>query len=291
MIIRAIVIDDEELARQRLHNLLRRMPGIEVVGLAGDGVEGLALIERERPDLVFLDVGQPGLSGPNVLATLPAPRSFSTIVVSALAQHAAAAFDLAAADYLLKPIESERLGIALERVREHIEARDALARIEEMRQVIAALRASAVAQAGETRERVIWVGAPGLRVAAPVAGIEWVQADGDYVRLHCGARTYLLRQSLTAFLSRLDPDRFVRTHRSAAVAVEGLKRVRRDAKQRVIVELASGAEIAVSRRYVARIMDLSQPRHAGWSPQIPGVMKAPNAGVADTPGWRLAATI
>jgi len=215
----AIIMDDEPLAVEALRGLCARSAAVDVIGHAGDGGAGLAMIERRRPDAVFLDVEMPGMDGLSVAASLGRLAVPPLIVfVTAYDHFAAQAFDLAVVDYVLKPVEAARLDRASERVAER-------------------LAIGHVPEAARTQE--LWVPSRGAMVRVDAADIVRVEAERDYVRIFAGETSYLLRGSISAIEERLDPRQFLRVHRSTIL--------RRDASAEVR-HRGAGAWVAMDRR-------------------------------------------
>lgn len=235
--LRLLIVDDEPPARARLRRLLAELPGVEVAGEAGDGVEALEAVARLKPDALLLDVQMPEVGGLDVAASLPGPGGPAVIFVTAFDRYALQAFDAAAVDYLLKPVEPERLARALARLRERRHA----ARAPAPRQLLV-----------EERGR--------LQVLA-VDTISWLQAADNYVELHAGdGRHWLLRRTLAALLADLGAG-FVRIHRSHAVALKSVAEVQASDKGDAQVLLVGGHRLACSRSHRAALVEaLQQPR-------------------------------
>lgn len=257
--LRVLIVDDEPLARRRLDILLRDVDGVEVAGVAAEGAQARRLIDDLRPDLVLLDIKMPGLSGFEVLDGVARAGDAAPIVifVTAFDRFAVEAFDRAAFDYLLKPVEPERLAQAIGRAREALARRGAAERVRELEEIVANLRGGPPEPAAYDRE--VWVQERGDRLSLPVAAIDWVAAERDYVRLHAGARSFLVRLPLGALADRLDPRQFVRVHRSSLVRIDRIVRVRRTAGRTSVV-LSTGAEVAVSRRHLAGLKAVTMER-------------------------------
>lgn len=259
--LRTLIVDDEPLARRRLDILLRERPEVEVAGVAAEGVAARRLIEELKPDLVLLDIKMPGLSGFDVLDGLPPETAPIVIFVTAFDRFALEAFDRAAFDYLLKPVEPERLAQAIARARAAKAARSAADRVRELEEVIGNLRAGA-AEPESAYDREVWVQERGDRISLAVSAIDWVAAERDYVRIHAGPKSFLVRQPLGDLEARLDPRAFVRIHRSALVRIDRIARIRR-AAGRCSVVLTTGAEAPVSRRHAAALKAATHGRPAG----------------------------
>jgi two-component system, LytTR family, response regulator len=232
---RALIVDDEALARSKLLRMLRAFPDVEVVGEASDGTAALTLAAQLRPDVIFLDVQMPGVDGFDVAASLPDDAP-AVVFVTAYDQYALRAFDAHATDYLLKPVEPERLARTVQRLRasEHGAARASIG-------VPAHLM---IAERGQTH-------------VVRCADIEWLEAADNYVTIHLPGRSLLIRRTLTALLSDLGPT-FVRTHRSAAVALDAVLTVRPQGKGDATVVLRGGAEAPCSRQYREALMQRLQ---------------------------------
>ena len=250
--LRVLIVDDEPLARRRLEILLREQPDVELVGAAADGIAARKMIAERGPDVVLLDIKMPGLTGLEVLDAL-GPEAPIVIFVTAFDRFALDAFDRAAFDYLLKPVEPARLAASLARARETLAERAAAERVGELEEILRNLRSgpSPNSAAGDF-DREIWIQERGGRTSVPVAAIDWVAAERDYVRIHTHARSFLIRQSIGALAERLDPAVFVRVHRSSLVRRDRIVRIRH-AGGRGAVILATGVEIAVSRRHMGAL--------------------------------------
>jgi DNA-binding LytR/AlgR family response regulator len=238
-----------------LEILLRDVDGAQMVGAAADGFAARQMIAALAPDVVLLDIKMPGLSGLELLESLDGGAAPIVIFVTAFDRFAIDAFDRAAFDYLLKPVEPQRLVAALDRAREALGVRAAAGRVPELEALVESLREDAKdEETGPARE--IWIQERGGRVCVPVAAIDWVAAERDYVRIHAGARSFLVRQPIGDLAARLDARLFVRVHRSSLVRAERIVRLR-NAGGRGWVVLSTGAEIPVSRRYMPALKDLT----------------------------------
>lgn len=253
--LRVLIVDDEPLARRRLEILLKDLPDLAVIGTAADGPAARMLIADLRPDVVLLDIKMPGQSGLDVLDGLPKDALGKdagpvVIFVTAFDRFAIEAFDRAAFDYLLKPVEPPRLARAIARAREALARRDAAERARELEEIVGNLRSGAPQPAQPAYDREIWVQGRNDRFSLPVAAIDWIAAERDYVRIHAGAKSFLIRQPLGALADRLDPRLFVRVHRSSLVRIDRIVRLRR-AAGRCSLLLSTGAEVQVSRRHLS----------------------------------------
>jgi two-component system LytT family response regulator len=248
--LRAIVVDDELLAREGLSADLQRL-GVEVIATCGDGYSAREAIARLGPDLLFLDVDMPEVDGFAVLEGLePENIPPATIFVTAYDQHALRAFEARALDYLLKPVAPVRLRDAVER---------AAQRVKEAR----ALRdASSSPQRADTESSAPYLTQLVVRdrdqvTIIPVSELEWVEGETYYVRLHAsGARPRLLRERMSVLESRLDPERFLRTHRSAIVRLDLVRAIRTISRYEHSVVLSTGANVPLSRDRRARLETL-----------------------------------
>jgi two-component system, LytTR family, response regulator len=255
--LRVLIVDDEPLARRRLEILLREQPAIELAGSASDGVAAARMIAERAPDVVLLDIKMPGLNGLEVLDGLGKDAPI-VIFVTAFDRFALDAFDRAAFDYLLKPVEPARLAASLTRAREALAGRAAAERAQELEEILRNLRSGPAAlQPPSAFAREIWIQERGGRISVPVAAIDWVAAERDYVRIHTGARSFLVRQSIGALAERLDPAQFIRIHRSSLVRTDRIVRIRHAAGRGAVV-LSTGAEVAVSRRHMGALKAMTR---------------------------------
>jgi two-component system LytT family response regulator len=244
----ALVVDDETLARRRLARLLRREPDVEIVGECRDGAEAVAVIEAEHPDLVFLDVQMPELDGFEVLDALDLARPPVVVFVTAYDQYALRAFDANALDYLLKPFEDERFQETLRRAREYLEGQRT--RGDQATRLRALVEARRAERPFLTR---IAVRAQGRVVFLPVGDIEWLEAADNYVRLHTGAGAFLIRETMAAVETRLDPGQFLRIHRSAIVNLNRITEVQPWFHGEHVVVLRHGTRLRSSRTYAPEL--------------------------------------
>jgi DNA-binding LytR/AlgR family response regulator len=241
---------------RRLEWCLQDLPDVTLVGKTGDPQRGLELIRTLAPDVVLLDVEMPELSGFELIDALAASgdnRMPEIVFVTAFDHFAVKAFALSVVDYLLKPVERGRLIEALERARVRRELRDAQARIRELREIVDNLRTDRRGGAQQRYETELWIREGDARVRVPVEMIERLEADGDYVRLHVGQRVRLMRARLGDLAGRLDPEKFVRVHRSEIVRHDLIAAIRRHESGRTFAVLSGGREVPVSRRYVSNV--------------------------------------
>lgn len=253
-VLRVALVDDEPPALRRLHMAIEKAPNAEVVGQASNGEDALALIARGGVDVVLLDIRMPGLSGLDLARAVDPAHAPIFIFVTAFSRFATDAFELAAVDYLLKPVEFDRLHAALERARRALQSRADRSRIAELEEVVAALRAAEGPDAAYADE--IWVPDRGDRVRLPVALIDWVEAERDYVRIHSRGRSFLVRKPIRRLQDELDPAEFVRVHRGALVRRDRIVRLSRRPGGPSAVVLQTGAEVPVARRQAAIVRRL-----------------------------------
>ena len=255
--IRVLIVDDEPLARQRLEDLLRSEPGVEIVASVDNGTAAVEAIRSLDPDIAFLDVQMPRKTGIDVVREVGADAMPLTIFVTAYDRYALQAFDLAAVDYLVKPFDDERFEQAFQRARRYVE----LEEMGELRERLLAVldggrsapaTSSAAPAAGDARagspylERIAVEMRGKVRVV-PVSQIEYITASGPYVELHTSERAYLIREAIHTLEQRLDPNRFLRIHRSIIVRVDLIDTFHRGAGGDYEVQLKSGARLRVSR--------------------------------------------
>lgn len=256
--IRTLIVDDEPLARERLHELLEDRTDVTVVGVAEDGLEAAETIRDQNPDLVFLDVQMPGLSGIDVIEEVGRENMPVTVFVTAYDQYAIKAFDLAAVDYLLKPFDDERFEQALSRARERIVDQDADAISRRLLRMLKEKDPSLLEEEAEADEpyleRIAVQGRGKARIVS-VDDITHITADGSYAELHTPDGTHVIRERMKALASRLDPSQFVRVHRSAIVRLDEVEMILRSGGGNYAVRLHDGTTVSVSR---GRIEDLQE---------------------------------
>ncbi|MBL8542540.1 MAG: response regulator transcription factor [Hyphomonadaceae bacterium] len=252
--LRLFLADDEPLALRRIKLALEAIPDVVVVGAASDGAQAIDAMRDLRPDVVLLDIRMPLADGFEVANAVEDSGGPEVIFVSAYDSYALRAFETSAVDYLLKPVEFDRLASALDRARERRAAKSAGRRAEELAAVLDALRREANDRDGPQYEREFWIRDRGRFLRVPVAEVERIEAERDYVRLYWEGRTLLHRETMSHLEEKLDPAVMLRVHRSAFVNWDRLKSVRRDANGRLMAVLQSGDEVPVSRAYAQRVM-------------------------------------
>lgn len=245
--IRVLIVDDEELGRRGIRARLVRERDIEIVNECCTGLEAVASIEAHAPDLVFLDVEMPEFSGFDVVDAIDSRKMPRFVFVTAHDRFAVRAFDVHALDYVLKPIDDERFAQTLGRVRNAI-SRDIDATLESrVRAAIDATHRRGNPESAYARR--IAVRNSGRVLLVAVEEIDWVEAAGDYVTLHAGKREHLIRETMSAIEARLDPERFVRIHRSAIVRIDRVAELRATESGDYVVALRTGRELKLSRGY------------------------------------------
>ncbi len=251
MAIKTLIIDDEPLAREKLRGFLERESDVEVIGECRDGREALETIEAEKPDLVFLDVQMPEMDGFEVLDNLE-PGALPTVVfVTAYDQYAIKAFDVHAVDYLLKPFDRERFGEALGRARAEHERRQA----GDVKRQLLALLQDVESRRAKYPTRLV-IKSSGRVVFVRVDEIDWVDAAGNYVRIHAAGDSHMLRETMGRLEERLDPEKFLRIHRSTIVNIERIRELQQQFHGDYLVVLKIGQRLTLSRSYRDRIQEL-----------------------------------
>jgi len=234
--LRTLIVDDEPLAIERLQLLCAREPGIALVGTASDGQAALRLAEALQPDLVMLDISMPELDGMAVARALgDAKHKPAVIFVTAFDAFAVEAFDLAAVDYLLKPVAPDRLARAVARVRERVSVPH---------------EALPPEAAASPYAQEFWVPHRAELVRIAAQDIERIDAERDYMRLHVGQRSFLLHQTISALEERLDPAKFIRLHRSTIVRRDRIAKLRHDGSGVWYADLIDGEEVRIGRTYL-----------------------------------------
>jgi two-component system LytT family response regulator len=250
MKIRALIVDDEPPARELIATLLGQEPDVEIVGQCANGRAAVEAIDQLRPDLLFLDVQMPGVDGFGVLAHVPAERWPLIVFVTAYDQHAVRAFEVHALDYLLKPFEYDRLRESVQRAR---------AKLNQPAGAAEQVRLLALLEELQSRnqrwDRLVVREAKRITFVKPDE-IDWIEAEGNYLQLHVGSKSYLLRETMNAAEERLALKKFLRISRSALVNLERIKEWQPLAHGDSVLLLKDGTRLTVSRVYREKLDQL-----------------------------------
>jgi two-component system, LytTR family, response regulator len=254
--IRTLIVDDEPLARENLRLRLRELPDFEIVGECGNGRDAVAAIDHHRPDLMFVDIRMPDMDGFAVLERIEPERQPVVVFVTAFDRYALEAFRVHALDYLLKPFDQDRFAETLETCRQRVaevrrlaggaESADAELPAE------GALPAPDPAQGSAYLDRLV-IKSRGHVFFMRVDSLDWIEACGDYVSLHAGEKSWLLRRTMNELETRLDPRVFVRVNRSAIVRLDGVQELLPATRGEHLVRLAGGRELKLTRLYRERL--------------------------------------
>lgn len=269
--IRTVIVDDEDLARRGIELRLQAHADFQVVAQCVNGRQALEAITRDKPDLVFLDIQMPGLSGLDVLERLPQESMPLIVFVTAFDRYALDAFEAQALDYLLKPINDARFNQALARVRSWAQQRQAAAQSEQLMRLLAATKGAGTIDENSLHEHMQASGTHRYAQILPirdhtdtvrvlVAKIDWIDAAGDYMCVHAEGHTYVLRETMKSLEAVLDPKVFARVHRSTIVNVHRVRKLRPHANGEYFLALEDGQEIKLSRSYRDRVGLLLQRR-------------------------------
>ncbi|WP_129641580.1 LytR/AlgR family response regulator transcription factor [Peristeroidobacter agariperforans] len=269
--IRTIIVDDEELARRGIELRLAQHPDIEIVRHCANGREAVESMMEDKPDLMFLDIQMPGISGFEVLARLPQELLPMVIFVTAYDRYALDAFEAQAIDYLLKPINDTRFTQALDRVRGYWQQRNALSQREQLMKLLATTQGTGQVDEQTLRQylhaerqpqypQILPIRDDAGTVRVDVKSIDWIDAAGDYMCVHADGRTYVLRETMKSLEAVLDPQLFQRVHRSTIVNVSRVRRLRPHTNGEYFLTLDDGQEIKLSRSYRDRVDQLLQRR-------------------------------
>ena len=261
MTLRVVIVDDEELARDRVKRLVERDDDVDVVGVCENGRDAIMAIHEQRPDVVFLDVRMPGLDGFDVVRAL-APDEMPIIVfVTAYDEHAVRAFDVHALDYLVKPVEPDRLAAAVERARTRLRQSSAAERFERIASLVQASGMTGGAAPGAvgvrdaesyaergTPDRLL-IKTEGRMLLLSVTDIDWIEAVGNYARVHVRAQRHLVRETMGRLDRRLAAAGFARIHRSTIVNLDRVREIQPWFNGEYVVLLADGTKFKLSRFY------------------------------------------
>ncbi|MET0257569.1 MAG: LytTR family transcriptional regulator DNA-binding domain-containing protein [Methylobacterium sp.] len=257
MTIRTILVDDEKLAIQGLQLRLAAFPDVEIIDTCANGREAIRKIKTQKPDLVFLDIQMPGFDGFSVVKGVMEIEPPLFVFVTAYSEHALKAFEANAVDYLLKPVEEDRLADALDRARTRLAEKKGLEEVEKLKTVLAEVAPDAMeampeddgeAAAGRW-EKLINIKDRGQIFRVPVDSIEHIEAAGDYMCIYTGDNSLILRETMKDLERRLDPLVFQRVHRSTIVNLNQVRQVKPHTNGECFLVLDSGAQVKVSRSY------------------------------------------
>jgi two-component system LytT family response regulator len=256
--IRTVIVDDEPAARRGVRLLLERDGGVDIVGEASGGAEAAELIARERPELAFLDVQMPGCDGFQALARAGIENVPAVIFVTAYDEHALRAFEVNAVDYLLKPYDDARFSAALQRAKDEVRRRQAdtvNARLHQLLDYLQHAPQQPAAPAENASDRIL-LKSSGEIFFLKAEEIDWIEAEGDYMKFHVSGRTHLMRETMARLESRLDPKKFIRIHRSTIVNIDRLRKLSPSFAGEYAVILHDGTKLKLSRGYHERIATL-----------------------------------
>ena len=257
--IRAIIVDDEPAARRGVRLLLERDGGVEIVGEAAGGVEAVELIRREKPDLAFLDVQMPGCDGFEALGKLEPALTPAVVFVTAYDEHALRAFEVNAVDYLLKPYDDARFAAALQRAKDEVRRRRTDSVNSRLTQLLDYLQQNGERAAPPKEDPAsdrILIKSSGEIFFLKAEEIDWIEAEGDYMKFHVAGRAHLMRETMARLEARLDPKRFIRIHRSTIVNFDRLRKLSPSFAGEYAVILHDGTKLKLSRGYHERIATL-----------------------------------
>jgi two-component system LytT family response regulator len=246
--IHAVLADDEVLARQKLHLLLRDEPEIEIVGESSTAADTIELVRATKPEILFLDIRMPGMDGFDIAGALSAETTLtmpSIIFTTAYDQFAVRAFEIHAVDYLLKPFTAKRLRSAIGRVHARIQSQEPLT-----------VQSNRPDRNGSNFSMRLVFKSRGRIVFLPVSDIQWIGAEENYVRVCTDTENHLLRETMAHIEERLDPEMFLRVHRSSIVNLQHVKEVRSEPNGDFTVVLINGQKLPMSRGYRSRISEL-----------------------------------
>lgn len=256
--LRVLAVDDEPLALRRVEIAVAEMVDVALVGQARSGKEGLELVQSLRPDVLLLDIQMSNLDGFELIEQLDEATAPLIIFVTAHENFALRAFEVGAVDYVLKPLEFDRLRAALVRARDTLAVADQARRAAELRVLVGTLRGEMADEPAYATG--FWIERKGEHIRTSVQHIEWMEADRDYVRLHTRDGQFLMRGPLSTIQEELDPSQFIRIRRSALVRTDRIKSIRNRGYGDFRILMASGEELRVGKTYVADVRRLLDKR-------------------------------
>lgn len=250
MKIRTLIVDDEPLARERVKRFLKDERDLEIIGECGNGNDAVRVIHEKEPDLVFLDIQMPEKNGFDVIKSLNVKHLPTIVFITAYDQYALQAFDVHALDYLLKPFNRERFHRAVARVKEQIDGE----RRGELDERLASL-ISSITPEKKYLERLV-VKSVGRVFFLKTEEIDWIEASGNYLKLHVGRESHMIRETMNSVEAKLDPSQFMRIHRSTIVNIDRIKELHPMFSGDYSAILRDGTELALSRNYRERFLEL-----------------------------------
>lgn len=259
--IRILLADDEPVALERLELAVAGIPDAELVAKAKNGNEAVAFIRELKPDIAVLDIQMPVKDGFAAIAELKSGEHVPEIIfVTAYQEHAVRAFEVHAVDYLLKPVSFDRFREAVRLAKARLDARAAEVRFAELQQLIASLRAAGNPAAASNHDREFWVRTREGMVRVAAESIDAITAEGDYVLLHVGDRSHLLKDTISSLASRLDPATHLRVHRSTIVNLKQVNGLRRRGPKAMALTMNSGADHAIGPNYLDTVLKVVNAR-------------------------------
>lgn len=256
MMLKTVIVDDEPLARDFLQMLLTEQKDIQIVAQCQNGEEAVSYLQTKAVDLLFLDVQMPEMGGFDVVERLGLRQLPPTVFVTAYHEHAVRAFDVHAVDYLTKPVDAERLALALERVREKIAAKAALLTQEQLTAVLDGLRNSTEEAKSYPSRFLVKDGEK--EILLPAEKIDWIEAAQYYCCLHVNGHRYMLRETISELEGRLDSRQFIRIHRSAIVNLDRIREVYREGRTEGTVVLTGGQKVKMSSAGRQKLAELGR---------------------------------
>lgn len=241
--IRALIVDDEPPARDVIRKMLSEDSDIEVIGECSNGHEAIQSMDKLSPDLLFLDIQMPEMDGFALLETFDESKMPAVIFVTAYDHYAVRAFEVSAVDYLLKPFDHERMAKALERAKSNLREKSDEDRSHQMLELLKELSTKQ-----QTLERFV-IKKNGRVLLVPIEEVDWIEADGNYILLHVGQTTHIIRETMNHLELSLNPQKFVRIHRSTIANIDRVKELQIHFNEEHLVILKDGTELVLSRRY------------------------------------------